>query len=606
MINLFSGKLKMIVFIAILTCFIVIPATAQQICSNETGTNGGYWYTFWKDNQGSVCMTMGAGGQFSVQWSNTGNFVCGKGWSTGSENRTITWTSNNGNAQYVGLYGWMQNPLVEYYIPRSGGTNRGTYQADGRTYTLYTNTRVNMPSIEGTKTFEQYFCGGGSGGSVNFGEHCAGWRQLGMGVGSQNYQVVAIEGWGGSSGSASATVGEGPSNPTPSPTPAGTPGPTPIPGTVALACGSSSAVGIFQADQYFSGGSTYNNTNTINMSQITSDPPPAALFNNERYGAMSYTIPGFTSGSSYIVTLYFAETYLTSAGSRLFNVSINGETALANFDIYATAGGENRAIAESFTTRANSSGQIVIQFTAGTENPKINGLYIKPGSGPTIPPTPTPITTPTPTPTPPVSLNCNVSFSPANSTQALNSTFKLDVVVDSGNQALAAYSFSINYNPAIISVVTVEEGADGFIAAVNTEPPGSIIASGFSTTGTGTGPGSNLQVLSITFTAVSEGTSPLELYVDEIVDNALDPIGDACGKNGSVTVSIGTGLLGDANGDGQINIIDALVIAQAYVGLEPTPFLPENADTDCNGKIDIVDALMVAQYYVDLISGFCR
>ena len=41
---------------------------------------------------------------------------------------------------------------------------------------------------------------------------------------------------------------------------------------------------------------------------------------------MSYTIPGFTSGSSYAVTLYFAETYLTSAGSRVFNVSVKLET----------------------------------------------------------------------------------------------------------------------------------------------------------------------------------------------------------------------------------------------------------------------------------------
>jgi hypothetical protein len=213
MSNVFSKKSNMILVLVIVMCFSMFTASAQTITSNSTGNQGGYWWTFWTDGGGSVSMTLGSGGYFSVQWSNCGNFVCGKGWSTGSESRTITWSSNNGNAQYVGLYGWMQNPLVEYYIPRSGGTNRGTYQADGRTYTLYTNTRVNMPSIEGTRTFEQYFCSGG-GSSVNFGQHCNGWRSLGMGVGSQNYQVVAIEGWGGSSGSASATVGSGGSSTT--------------------------------------------------------------------------------------------------------------------------------------------------------------------------------------------------------------------------------------------------------------------------------------------------------------------------------------------------------------------------------------------------------
>jgi pectin methylesterase-like acyl-CoA thioesterase len=177
-----------------------------------------------------------------------------------------------------------------------------------------------------------------------------------------------------------------------------------VDGSISIACGSSSAVGSFQADQSYSGGSTYRNSNTVDVSQITSNPPPAALFNNERYGAMSYTIPGFTAGSSYAVTLYFAETYLTASGKRLFGVTINGATALSNFDIYASAGGQNKAIARSFTTMANSSGQIVIQFTSVTENPKINGISINPsGSSPTPTNTPTPTrtrgNTPTPTPT---------------------------------------------------------------------------------------------------------------------------------------------------------------------------------------------------------------
>jgi endoglucanase len=191
------------------------------------------------------------------------------------------------------------------------------------------------------------------------------------------------------------------------PTRGGTSTPTPTPGrgTISIAAGRTSALGSFQADQYYSGGSTYSNTNTVDVSQITSNPPPAALFNNERYGAMSYTIPGFTAGNLYAVTLYFAETYLTASGRRIFNVSINGATVLSNFDIYASAGGQNKAIARSYTATANSSGQIVIQFISGTENPKINGISINPGgNNPTPTPTPTrrgptPTNTPTPTPT---------------------------------------------------------------------------------------------------------------------------------------------------------------------------------------------------------------
>ncbi len=63
--------------------------------------------------------------------------------------------------------------------------------------------------------------------------------------------------------------------------------------------------------------------------------------------------------------------------------------------------------------------------------------------------------------------------------------------------------------------------------------------------------------------------------------------------------------LGDANGDGSVTIVDALIIAQAYVGLNPSGYIAANADTNCSGSVDIVDALLVAQYYVGLISQFC-
>jgi hypothetical protein len=77
--------------------------------------------------------------------------------------------------------------------------------------------------------------------------------------------------------------------------------------------------------------------------------------------------------------------------------------------------------------------------------------------------------------------------------------------------------------------------------------------------------------------------------------------------NGYILFNTGTttGTLGDLYSDGDIDIIDALLVAQFYVNLHPSPFEQNNADTDCDGDIDIVDALLIAQYYVNLISGFC-
>jgi len=63
--------------------------------------------------------------------------------------------------------------------------------------------------------------------------------------------------------------------------------------------------------------------------------------------------------------------------------------------------------------------------------------------------------------------------------------------------------------------------------------------------------------------------------------------------------------LGDVNSDRTINIVDALLLAQFYVGPNPLNFNQNNADTNCDGSINIGDALLIAQYYVDLISTFC-
>jgi endoglucanase len=62
--------------------------------------------------------------------------------------------------------------------------------------------------------------------------------------------------------------------------------------------------------------------------------------------------------------------------------------------------------------------------------------------------------------------------------------------------------------------------------------------------------------------------------------------------------------IGDVNSSGTIDIVDALLVAQYYVGLNPSNFDQAVADVNCSGTIDIVDALRIAQYYVGLLSSF--
>ncbi len=49
-------------------------------------------------------------------------------------------------------------------------------------------------------------------------------------------------------------------------------------------------------------------------------------------------------------------------------MSINGTPVLTNFDIYVAAGAENKAVNETFSATANSSGQIVINFAGIDSN----------------------------------------------------------------------------------------------------------------------------------------------------------------------------------------------------------------------------------------------
>jgi len=213
------------ILIALSAICAAAPAGAQQVCSNGTGNQGGYFWTFFRDT-GSGCMTLGEAGNYSVNWSlgSSGNLVVGKGWQTGSTSRVVGYNAggfNPGTNGYLTLYGWSTNPLVEYYVvdnwgsnftpPGSGVQSLGTVNTDGGSYRIYRTQRVNQPSIVGTATFYQYWSvrtarrAVWTNNVITFGNHVSAWRSVGLNLGTMNYQVMASEGFG-STGSANVTV----------------------------------------------------------------------------------------------------------------------------------------------------------------------------------------------------------------------------------------------------------------------------------------------------------------------------------------------------------------------------------------------------------------
>jgi endo-1,4-beta-xylanase len=187
---------------------------AETICSNETGSHDGYDYELWKDNEGSACMTLNAGGSYSCEWSDVGNMLCRKGLKFNSTQThqqigtiSMSYDCNyqpSGNS-YLTIYGWTEDPLVEYYIVDSwgswrppGASSKGTITIDGGTYEVYETTRTNQPSIHGTATFQQYWSVRTSkrtSGTISVSKHFQTWESMGMNLGKMYEVALAVEGY---------------------------------------------------------------------------------------------------------------------------------------------------------------------------------------------------------------------------------------------------------------------------------------------------------------------------------------------------------------------------------------------------------------------------
>ena len=179
-----------------------------------------YWQNYVSSGSSNISFP-GAGtypGNFAVSYSNVGDVVAGKGWNPGSYNRVINYNIGalSGSYNFVGVYGWTTNPLIEYYVCELGSItyaaqNVGSVSSDGRTYGLWKHQQVNQPSIIGTATFWQYMSqwggsGTGTSRSINMGNHMNAWKSKMGNVGTNNLQIFAIEAYGNKSGYINATV----------------------------------------------------------------------------------------------------------------------------------------------------------------------------------------------------------------------------------------------------------------------------------------------------------------------------------------------------------------------------------------------------------------
>jgi endo-1,4-beta-xylanase len=197
------------------------PTNEKAITANTTGTDGGYFYSYWTNGNGSVTMYLDGATGFRASWTDCGIFTCGKGWAVGT-GRTVEYAGyfNTSGGGFFGMYGWMVNPLIEYYVvetwgagtnPATSGTKVGEFESDGSVYDVYRGKQIDQPSIQGTATFLQYKSfrrTPRTSGTITMQNHFDGWKKLGLELGArQHYQILLTEGNNGS-GSGGGTIKE--------------------------------------------------------------------------------------------------------------------------------------------------------------------------------------------------------------------------------------------------------------------------------------------------------------------------------------------------------------------------------------------------------------
>lgn len=207
-----------------------LTAGTQHCSSNLTGTVGSFGWSIWSSGSGGCITPSGNTAAFKATWANAGDFLARMGfqwnetktfdqYGTVSADYAYTKTGTAGGYSFIGIYGWSNNPLIEFYIvddwfgtgsaPTGGGALKGTFSVDSGTYKVYTHQQVNQPSIHGNTTFMQYFsirqtarqCG-----HISLSEHWKEWKTLGMDLGKMYEAKLLIEA-GGGSGSIDYSVG---------------------------------------------------------------------------------------------------------------------------------------------------------------------------------------------------------------------------------------------------------------------------------------------------------------------------------------------------------------------------------------------------------------
>ena len=188
-----------------------MPSGGTKHSGNSQGGSGNLAWQIWT-NSGTGYLTTFSTPAFSASWGGTGDYLGRLGFEWGNSSKqytsygTITAdvvfkkSGSGGGFSYIGIYGWSNNPCVEFYILDDSmgsfpfnpynSSQKGTATIDGETYKLFSNqtngtggSRCNQSSWSqfwsvrqkarqcGTITVSDHFAAWDTAGGEFFG-HC--------------------------------------------------------------------------------------------------------------------------------------------------------------------------------------------------------------------------------------------------------------------------------------------------------------------------------------------------------------------------------------------------------------------------------------------------
>ena len=217
--------------------FTSVPFMAKDISANaaqtlttspshtqETGWYNDYHHEIWQaDTPNTSTMTLYEdGGGFSTKWqcgpnNSKGNFLARRGLFYGRHTGKYwqdygnfccdfdcTWSAGSSGNSRICIYGWTEDPLVEFYIiedwknwvPSSANAKQVTI--DGSVYDVFTNP-MNSYNITGSNgPFTQYISvrkTPRTSGTISIYKHFEAWESLGMKMGDFYEVAFNVEGW---------------------------------------------------------------------------------------------------------------------------------------------------------------------------------------------------------------------------------------------------------------------------------------------------------------------------------------------------------------------------------------------------------------------------